>query len=106
MVFVRIQCGAGGRRIANLVMVISLRTANIVLVAAGLIILTAKTMFLHLFSQPASLSGSALGLLVQFGKSFSKGKGYWVVLNSFWILQWQQHGGLGKSPSEGSICFE
>ena len=63
------------RRIANLVMVISLRTANIVLVAAGLIILTAKTMFLHLFSQPASLSGSALGLLVQFGKSFSKGEG-------------------------------
>ena len=75
MVFVRIQCGAGGRRIANLVMVISLRTANIVLVAAGLIILTTKTMFLHLFSQPASLSGSALGLLVQFGKSFSKGVG-------------------------------
>ena len=60
---------------ANLVMVISLRTANIILVAAGLIILTAKTMFLHLFSQPASLSGSALGLLVQFGKSFSKGEG-------------------------------
>ena len=57
------------------VMVISLRTANIILVAAGLIILTAKTMFLHLFSQPASLSGSALGLLVQFGKSFSKGEG-------------------------------
>ena len=75
MVFVRIQCGAGGRRIANLVMVISLRTANIVLVAAGLIILTTKTMFLHLFSQPASLSGSALGLLVQFGKSFLKAEG-------------------------------
>jgi hypothetical protein len=56
-------------------MFISLRTANIVLVAAGLIILTDKTMFLHLFSQPASLSGSALGLLVQFGKSFSKGEG-------------------------------
>jgi hypothetical protein len=53
---------SGGRRIANLVMVISLRIANIVLVAASLIILTAKTMFLHLFSQPASLSGSALGL--------------------------------------------
>jgi hypothetical protein len=52
-----------------------LRTANIVLVAAGLIILTAKTMFLHLFSQPASLSGSALGLQGQFGKSFSKGEG-------------------------------
>ena len=75
MVFVRIQCGAGGRRIANLVMVISLRTAYIILVAAGLIILTAKTMFLHLFSQPASLSGSALGLLVQFGKSFLKAEG-------------------------------
>jgi hypothetical protein len=75
VVFVRIQCGAGGRRIANLVMVISLRTANIVLVAAGLIILADKTRFLHLFSQPASLSGSALGLLVQFGKSFSKGEG-------------------------------
>jgi hypothetical protein len=60
--------------------------ANIVLVGAGLIILTAKTMFLHLFSQPASLSGSALGLLVQFGKSFSKGEGTVVVLNSFWIL--------------------
>ena len=65
----------GGRRIANLVMVISLRTANIILVVSGLIILTAKTMFLHLFSQPASLSGSALGLLVQFGKSFSKEEG-------------------------------
>ena len=75
VVFVRIQCGAESRRIANLVMVISLRTANIVLVAVVLIILTAKTMFLHLFSQPASLSGSALGLLVQFGKSFSKGEG-------------------------------
>ena len=62
--------GWWGRRVANLVMVISLRTANIILVAAGLIILTAKTMFLHLFSQPASLSGSVLGLLVQFGKSF------------------------------------
>ena len=74
MVFVRIQCGAGGRRIANLVMVISLRTANIILAVASLVILTAKTMFLHLFSQPASLSGSALGLLVQFGKSFSRGK--------------------------------
>ena len=74
MVFVRIQCGAGGRRIANLVMVISLRTANIVLVAAGLIILADKTRFLHLFSQPASLSGCALGLLVQFGKSVSRGK--------------------------------
>jgi hypothetical protein len=45
-------------------MVISLRTANIVLVAVVLIILTAKTMFLHLFSQPAFLSGSALVLLV------------------------------------------
>ena len=70
VVFVRIQCGAGGRRIANLVMVISLRTANIILAVASLVILTTKTMFLHLFSQPASLSGSALGLLVQFGKSF------------------------------------
>ena len=76
MVFVRIQCGAGGRRIANLVMVISLRTANIVLATIlGSVILTAKTMFLHLFSQSASLSGSPLGLLVQFGKSFSKGEG-------------------------------
>ena len=75
MVFVRIQCGAGGRRIANLVMVISLRTANIVLVVASLIILTTKTMFLHLFSQPASLSGSALGLLVSFGKSLHREKG-------------------------------
>ena len=33
---VRIQCGAGDRRIANLVMVISLRTANIVLAACRL----------------------------------------------------------------------
>jgi hypothetical protein len=56
-------------------MAISLRTANIILVAAGLIILTTKTMFLHLFGQPASLSGSALCLLVQFGMSFSKGEG-------------------------------
>ena len=55
-------------------MVISLRTANIILVVVSLVILTAKTMFLHLFSQPASLSGSALGLLVQFGKSFLKGE--------------------------------
>jgi hypothetical protein len=53
---------------------ISLRTANIVLVAAGLIILTAKTMFLHLFSQSASLSGSTLGLLVQFESPFRRGK--------------------------------
>ena len=57
------------------VMVISLITANTVLVVASLIILTTKTMFLHLFSQPAFLSGSALGLLVQFKKSFSKGEG-------------------------------
>jgi hypothetical protein len=48
--------------------------------------LTTKSMFLHLFIQPASLSGSVLGLLVQFGKSFSKGEVYWAVLNSFWIL--------------------
>jgi hypothetical protein len=74
-VFVRIQCGVEGRRIANLVMVISLRTASIVLVVASLIILTVKTLFLHLFSQPASLSGCALGPLVQFRKSFSKGGG-------------------------------
>ena len=87
MVFVGIQCGAGGRRIANLVMVISLRRANIILVASGLIILTAKTMFLHLFSQPASLSGFALGLLVQLvWKVLFEGGRYWVVLNSFWIL--------------------
>ena len=58
-----------------LVMVISLRTANIILAVGSLVILTTKTMFLHLFSQPASLSGSALGLLVQFGKSFLKGEG-------------------------------
>ena len=57
------------------VKVISLRTANIILATVDLIILSAKTMFLHLFSQPASLSGSALGLLVQFGKSFLKGEG-------------------------------
>ena len=78
VVFVRIQCGVWwrvGRRIANLVMVISLRTANIVLVAAGLIIWTTKTMFLHLFSQPAFLCGSVFCLLVQFGKSFLKGEG-------------------------------
>jgi hypothetical protein len=85
--FVRIQCGTGGRRIAYLVMVISLRTINIVLVAVGLIIWTAKTMFCIFFRQPASLSGPALCLLVQFGKSFSKVGMYWVVLNSFSILQ-------------------
>jgi hypothetical protein len=56
-------------------MVISLRTAIIILAAVGLIILTAKTIFLHLFSQPTSLSVSAFGLLVQFRKSFSKGEG-------------------------------
>jgi hypothetical protein len=55
-------------------MVIFLRTANIILAAVGLIILTTKTMFLHLFGQPAFLSGSALDLLVQFGKLFSKGE--------------------------------
>ena len=43
---------------------------NLVLAAVSLVILTVKTMFLYLFSQPASLSGSVLGLLVQFGKSF------------------------------------
>jgi hypothetical protein len=69
-------------------MVISLKTANIILAVASLVIWTTKTMFLHLFSQAASLSGSALGLLVQqFGELFSKGERYWVVLNSFWILQ-------------------
>jgi hypothetical protein len=31
-------------------------------------------MFLYLFSQPASLSGSALGLLVVFVKSFRREK--------------------------------
>jgi hypothetical protein len=56
-------------------MAISLRTANTILAVASLVILTAKTMFLHLFSQPASLSDSVLGLLVQFGKPFSKGEG-------------------------------
>jgi hypothetical protein len=50
-------------------------SANIILAAVSLIILTTKTMFLHLFSQPASLFVSALGLLVQFGKSFLKGEG-------------------------------
>jgi hypothetical protein len=39
----------GGWRIANLVMVISLRTANIVFLVASLIVLTTKTMFLHFF---------------------------------------------------------
>jgi hypothetical protein len=56
-------------------MVIFLRTANIILAVASLVILKAKTTFLHLFSQPAFLSGSSLCLLVQFGKSFSKGEG-------------------------------
>jgi hypothetical protein len=66
----------GGGRIANLVMVISLKTANIVLVASGLIILTTKTLFLHLFSQPASLAGSARGLQVTVWKvsPFRRGK--------------------------------
>ena len=78
-VFSQNSMWGGGRRIllrtVIFVMVISLRTANIVLAVVGLVILTTQTMFLHLFSQPASLSGSALGLLVQFGKSFSKGEG-------------------------------
>ena len=43
---------------------------NLFLAAVSLAILTIKTMFLYLFIQPASLSGSVLGLLVQFGKSF------------------------------------
>ena len=43
---------------------------NLVLAAVSLAILTIKTMFLYLFIQPASLSGSVLGLLVQCGKSF------------------------------------
>jgi hypothetical protein len=67
--------GQGSRRVANLVMVISLKIVNIVLVVASLIILTTKIMFLHLFSQPASLSGFVLCLLVLFGKSFLKGEG-------------------------------
>ena len=54
-------------------MVISLRTAKIVLAACRLI-LTAKTMFLHLFSHPVFLSGSALCLLVQLESSFRRGK--------------------------------
>jgi hypothetical protein len=56
-------------------MAISLRTANIILAVASLVILTTKTMFLHLYNQPVSLSGSVLGLLVQCGKSFLKGEG-------------------------------
>ena len=79
VVFLRIQYGVGGRKILLrtiiFVMVISLRTANIILAAVGLIILTSKTMFLLLFSQPASLPGSALDLLIQFGKFFLKGEG-------------------------------
>ena len=67
--------GQGAGELLILLLLFLLRTANIVLVAAGLIILTTKTLFLHLFSQPASLSGSALGLLVQIGKSFWKGAG-------------------------------
>jgi hypothetical protein len=51
-------------------MIISMRTANIILVAVSLIILTTKTMFSNLLIQQAFFSGSALGLLVQFGKSF------------------------------------
>lgn len=43
---------------------------NLFLAAVSLAILTIKTMFLYLFIQPASLSGSVLGLLVQCGKSF------------------------------------
>ena len=41
------------RGIANLVMVISLRKTDIILAVANLVILTTKTIFLHLFSQPA-----------------------------------------------------
>jgi hypothetical protein len=70
--------GCGRRillKIVICVMGISLRTANIIFTAVGLIILTAKTVFLHLFSQSASLYGSVLALLVQFGKSFSKWQG-------------------------------
>jgi hypothetical protein len=63
------------RGIANLVMVISLRKTDIILAVANLVILTTKTIFLHLFSQPAFLSGAIFCLLVQFGKSFSKGEG-------------------------------
>jgi hypothetical protein len=65
------QNSVWSRRIAIL---ISLRTAIIVLVAAGLIILTAKIVFLHLSSQLASLPGSALGLLVQLESPFQRGK--------------------------------
>jgi hypothetical protein len=86
VVFVRIQCGAWGRRIASLVMVISLRTANIILVAAGLMILTTKTMFLHLFSQPAFLTWLCTLPASTVWKVLFKGGRYWVVLNSFWIL--------------------
>ena len=43
---------------------------NLFLAAVSLAILTIKTMFLYLFIQPASLSGSVLGLPVQCGKSF------------------------------------
>jgi hypothetical protein len=55
--------------------VISLRTAKIVLTACRLKLLATKPMFLCLFSQPATLSGSVLGLLVQLEKSFLKREG-------------------------------
>jgi hypothetical protein len=57
------------RRIANLVMVISLRTANIILAVAKLVILTAKTMFLHLFSLALHLA-----CLYSLESPFQRGK--------------------------------
>ena len=93
-------------RAAIFVMVISLRTANIILTASGLIILTAKTMFLHFLSQPASLSGSALGLLVQFGKSFSKGEGtgglefiFDITLLDYYKTETTHQGGEGQEEN-------
>jgi hypothetical protein len=57
VVFSQNSVWGGGRRIllrtVIFVMVISLRTANIILAAASLVILTDITMFLHLCSQPS-----------------------------------------------------
>jgi hypothetical protein len=67
-----------------LVMVISLKTANIILAVASLVILTAKTFYICLasfFICLCTLPASTVW------KVLLEGGRYWVVLNLFWILK-------------------
>jgi hypothetical protein len=73
VVCLRIQCGAGVGEL--LILLWLFLWEELILFWQLVVILIAKTMFLYLFSQPASLAGSALCLVVQFRKSFSEEEG-------------------------------